>query len=164
MRGIRHCCAFVTTALILAAAGGGAPQQIGNQQPSVGKAQPSPFLGGSEYPDRIGRAVWDAFAKHQFADSFLPGKWRFATPWIVLRGSDASFWFVAERFQSEHRFDRIHAQVTQDDHVTVSITPYQFGPSAWASLGRAFVDARSEGELIAKEITDKLRDSRAGQR
>jgi len=78
---------------------------------------------------------------------------RFSIPWIVVRGSDASLWFVVERFQSEHRF-------TEDEHVTASITPYQFGPSDWAILGTLFADFRSETELIAGEIAKKLSDDK----
>ncbi len=85
---------------------------------------------------------------------------RFSHPWIVVRGSDASLWFVAERFQTEHRFDRIHVRVTQDEHVTASITPYQFGPSDWAILGTLFADFRPEAELIAGEIAKQLNDDK----
>jgi hypothetical protein len=85
---------------------------------------------------------------------------RFSIPWIVVRGSDASLWFMTERFQSEHRFDRINVQVSSDRRVTASITPYQFGPSDWAILGTLFTEFRPEAELIAWEIASKLSDDK----
>jgi hypothetical protein len=116
---------------------------------SVGQEQMTPFLGREDYSDRLGLVMRGAFANH-----------RFSVPWIVVRGSDSSLWFVAERFQSEDRFDRIEMQVTQDEHVTASITPYQFGPSDWAILGTLFADFRPEAELIAAEIVSKLSDNK----
>ena len=107
--------------------------------------QSTPFLESADYPERLGLVMRDALASH-----------RFSTPPIVVRGSDASLWFVAERFQSEHRFDRINVNVTPDQRVTASITPYQFVASDWAILGRLFVDSRPEAELIAGEIARKL--------
>ena len=85
---------------------------------------------------------------------------RFSIPWIALRSSDASLWFVADRFQSEHRFDRIQVHVRHDERVTASITAYQFGPSDWAILGRLFADFRSEAESIAGEIASRLGDNK----
>jgi hypothetical protein len=89
---------------------------------------------------------------------------RFSIPWVVVRGSEASLWFVAERFQSERRFDRIDLCVTQDEHVTASITPYQFGPSEWAILGPLFADFRPEAELIVGEIGKKLSNDKNAAR
>jgi hypothetical protein len=83
---------------------------------------------------------------------------RFSIPWIAFRGSDASLWFVADRFQSEHRFDRLEVHVERDEHVAASITAYQFGPSDWAILGTRFADFRSEAELIGAEIGSRLAD------
>jgi hypothetical protein len=108
----------------------------------------SPFLDAADYSNRIGLVMHDALASH-----------RFVNPWIVVRGSDESLWFVADRFESEHRFDRVRVQVTADEHVTAIITPYQFGPSDWAILGRAFADFRPEAKLIAGEIAAKLSGS-----
>ncbi len=107
--------------------------------------QSTPFLERDQYPDRLGQAIDDSLRRH-----------RFTHPWIVVRGSDASFWFVGERFHAEHRFDRIHVRVTPDERVMASITPYQFGPSDWAVLGTLFADCRPEAELISREIAGKL--------
>jgi hypothetical protein len=91
----------------------------------------------------------DALTNHQFS-----------IPWIAVRASDGSLWFVAERFQTEHRFDRLKVQVMPDEHVTASITTYQFGPSDWAILGKLFADFRPEAELIAREVARKLSEGR----
>ncbi len=142
-------------ALVLAAPGCGTPHRIGGRPGSFGEeqGQSTPFLGRADYSDRLGLVMRDALASH-----------RFSIPWIVVRGSDASLWFVAERFQSEHRFDRIQVHVTHDEHVTASITPYQFGPSDWAILGTLFVDSRPEADLIAGEIAKKLSDDKTAVR
>lgn len=113
------------------------------------KRELTPFLDRPAYSDRLDRVMHDALANH-----------RFSIPWIAVRGSDGSLWFTTERFQSAHRFDRIKVQVTPDEHVTASITPYQFGPSDWAILGKSFVDFRPEAELIAKELASKLNDNK----
>ena len=113
------------------------------------KRQSTPFLDRPAYSDRLGRVMHDALANH-----------RFSIPWIAVRASDGSLWFTAERFQSEHRFDRIKVQVTPDEHVTANITAYQFGPSDWAILGKLFADSRPEAELIARELASKLNDNK----
>jgi hypothetical protein len=143
------------TALVLAAPGCGTPQQIGSSPASFSEKRRSstPFVDRGDYSDRIGLAMRDALASH-----------RFVNPWIVVRGSDKSLWFVADRFESEHRFDRVRVHVTVDEHVTASITPYQFGPSDWAILGPLFADCRPEAELIAGEITRKLRSEKNAAR
>ena len=110
--------------------------------------QATPFLDVADYTNRIGLVMRDALASH-----------RFVKPWIVVRGSDESLWFVADRFESEHRFDRVRVQVAADEHVAATITPYQFGPSDWAILGRAFADFSPEAKLIAGEIAGKLSGS-----
>ena len=91
----------------------------------------------------------DALTSHQFS-----------IPWIAVKGSDASLYFVAERFQSEHRFDRIGVHITHDEHVSASITPYQFGPSDWAILGALLADFRPEADSIAREISCGLSDKK----
>ena len=118
------------------------------------QGQGTPFLARAEYPDRLGRVMRDALVSH-----------RFSIPWIVVRGTDGSFWFVAERFQSELRFDRINVNVTADERVTACITPYQYVASDWAILGRLFTDFGREAELIAREIASKLsEDKQASKR
>jgi hypothetical protein len=133
--------------------GAGTTRQTGSRQSTVATL----FLERGDYPDRIGHAVWEVFAKHQFADFIAEHE--FATPWIVVRGSDASLWFVAERFHSTREFDRIYVHVTQDNHVTTRITPYHFGPSTWAILGTVFVDRRPEAEAIAEEIAERMNNN-----
>ena len=124
---------------------------LGLVTPAAGrdKRHSSPFLDRADYSNRLGVVMRDALASH-----------RFLIPWIVVRGSDGSLWFVAERFRSERRFDRIEVQVTPDEHVTASITPYQFGPGEWAILGKLFVDFRPEAEVIGREIASKLSERR----
>ena len=145
----KHLIQVAFTALVLVAPGCGTAHRIGSPSPSFSEEprQSTPFLEKADYPERLGLVMRDALASH-----------RFSIPCIVVRGSDASLWFVAERFQSERRFDRIGVHVTRDEHVTASITPYQFGPSDWAILGTFFADLRPEAELIAGEIASKLSD------
>jgi hypothetical protein len=148
MKGPRkHLIPVAFTALVLIAPGCGTAARIGSRSPAFSEEQrqSTPFLERADYPERLGLVMRDALASH-----------RFSTPWIVVRGSDASLWFVAERFQWEHQFDRINVHVTAGEHVTATITPYQFGPSDWAILGPLFADFRPEAELIAGEITRKL--------
>jgi hypothetical protein len=148
---MKELCTYLTgvalTALVLVAPGCGTAHRVGSRSPSSSEEQrqSTPFLDSADYPERLGVVMRDALASH-----------RFSTPWIVVRGSDGSLWFVAERFQSEHEFDRINVHVTAGEHLTASITPYHFGPSDWAILGPLFADCRPEAELIAKEITRKL--------
>jgi len=113
------------------------------------QGQATPFLARADYSDRLGRVMRNAFVSH-----------RFSIPWIVVRGTDGSLWFVAERFQSELRFDRIKVNVTADERVTASITPYQHVGSAWAILGRLFADFGPEAELIARQIASKLNEDK----
>jgi hypothetical protein len=85
---------------------------------------------------------------------------RFSLPWIVVRGSDSSTWFVAERFESARRFNRVSVHVTPDERVVASITAYQLGPTDWAILGSLFADFSPEARSIAAEIAKKLGDDR----
>jgi hypothetical protein len=152
MKGLRkYLIPVASTALVLIAPGCGMAHRVGSRSASFSEEQrqSTPFLERADYPERLGLVMRDALASH-----------RFSTPWIVVRGSDASLWFVAERFQSEHQFDRINVHVTAGEHVTASIMPYQFGPSDWAILGPLFADFRPEAELIAGEIASKLSDDK----
>jgi hypothetical protein len=112
---------------------------------ALSRQQPSPFLDQNQYPGQLRLAIDDSLKSHQFT-----------SPWIVVGGSDGSLSFISERFHSANRFDRINLKVTRRDHVTVSITPYQFGPSDWAILGPALADLRPEAELIAGKVASKL--------
>ena len=143
------------TALVLLSPACGTPHRIGSRPGSFDEEQrqPTPFLGGKGCSDRLGLVMHDALANH-----------RFSIPWIVVRASDSSLWFVAERFESERRFDRIEVHVTRDEHVAASITPYQFGPSDWAILGPLFAEFRPEAGLIAGEITRKLNSEKNAAR
>jgi hypothetical protein len=136
-------------AVILAVGGCGTPQPTPRDHASVVNPdqQPTPFLGRGQYSDRVGVAVDSALKSHGFS-----------LPWVAVRGPDGSTWFVAERFQSEHRFDRLYVQVTPENRVAASLTPYQFHASDWASLGKLFVGDtyRLEAGSIAGEITQKL--------
>jgi len=108
----------------------------------------TPFLDVADYTNRIGLVMRDVLASH-----------RFVNPWIVVRGTDGSLWFVADRFESQHRFDRVRVQLSVDEQVAATITPYQYGPSDWAILGSAFADFSPEAKLIAGEIAGKLSGS-----
>jgi hypothetical protein len=144
---------LAATAMTMAISGCGTPPATPRGKASLADAdqQPTPFLGRGQYSDRVGLAIDDSLKNH-----------RFTLPWIAVRGPDGSAWFVAERFQSEHQFDRIYVRVMPEDKVTASITPYQFHASDWATLGKMFVgDAcRLEAESITGEITQKLKDNR----
>jgi hypothetical protein len=137
------------TFVMLTAAGCGTPAATGRPHTSFtgDKEVSSPFLQREDYTDRLGLALQDVLSNH-----------RFSIPWVVVRGSESSTWFVAERFESSHRFDRVYVHVMSDERVTTSITAYQFGPSDWAILGRLFVDVGPEAKVIAAEITKKLSD------
>ena len=151
MKDLRPYLASVAlTALVLAAPGCGTPQRIEGSPASFSEQQRSsiPLVDRGDYSERIGLAMRDALASH-----------RFVNPWIVVRGTDGSLWIVADRFESQHRFDRVRVQVAADEHVTATITPYQFGPSDWAILGGAFADLSPEAKLIAGEIAGKLSGS-----
>jgi hypothetical protein len=145
----RHRAAIAFAALLLGVPGCGTAPPAGREPgPLAEDRHSSPFLGKADYSDRLGREMSDVLASH-----------RFSIPWVVVHGSDASFWFATERFQSEHRFDRIWVHVAADDKVTASITPYQFGPSDWAILGPIFADPQPEADLIAEEIGRRLREA-----
>ena len=106
-----------------------------------------PFLQRGDYPERLGVAVQGVLNDHGFS-----------LPWIALRGPYSSVCFVAERFKSTRRFDRVYVRVTSAGGVRAAITAYQFGPSDWAILGRLFADFGPEANSIATEITKKLND------
>lgn len=144
---------LVTTVLAAGATGCRTPQATPPLEASLakGERQATPFLNREDYSDRLGLVIQGCLRNH-----------RFAIPWIGVKGSDGSAWFVADRFQSEHRFDRIHIQVTPEDKVTASMTPYEFHASDWAILGRLFVggDYGLEAEAIAAQIGENLADHR----
>jgi hypothetical protein len=152
---MRNLCtqSLILTSIAIAIMGCRMPQATLRQEASLVGAdqQSTPFLDRGQYSDRLGRALDDSLRNH-----------RFTLPWIAVRGSDGSAWFIAERFESEHRFDRIYVRVTPEDKVTASITPYQFHASDWASLGRVFVGDtyRAEAESMTREITEKLNKNR----
>ena len=147
MRKLRIQLVLTVTGIAMVISGCQSPQVTPRAGAAVVSGQQStPFLERDQYPDRLGLAIDDSLRRH-----------RFTRPWIVVRGPDGSVWFAAERFHSEDRFDRIYVRVAPDEHLTASITPYQFGPSDWAILGALFADFRPEAELISREINSKLR-------
>ena len=143
--------AVALAGLLLATGGCRTPHRPEDRLTPVGdeQGQATPFLAQADYSDRLGRVMRDVLVSH-----------RFSIPWIVVRGTDGSLWFVAERFQSELRFDRINVNVTADERVTASMTAYQYVASDWAILGRLFADFGPEAELIAREIASKLSDDK----
>jgi hypothetical protein len=70
----------------------------------------------------------------------------------VGRGPEESTWFIVERIESAHRFDRLFLRVASDGEATATITPYQLGPSDWASLGKLFADFEPEAKEIAAAV------------
>lgn len=110
----------------------------------------SPFLQRGEFSERL-LGIQGVLDKH-----------RFVRPWIAVRGEDSSFWFVAERAESERRFDRMYVHVTADGSPTVSITPHAFIISGWGILGKRLVDLDPEAKVIAGEIAEKLKDPAHG--
>jgi hypothetical protein len=114
------------------------------------KATSSPFLSRRDYSETLGLTLHDVLARH-----------RFTLPWTVVRGPDSAIWFVAERFEDNHRFDRLFIRNDGVERVTASITPYVQGPSDWAILGKLFNDrgpqaTETEAESIAAEIRGQL--------
>ncbi len=140
---------LAATGIAMVISGCGTPQAAARRTASLAgpEQQSTPFLVRAQYSDRVGLAIDDVFRNH-----------RLTLPWIAVRGSGGSAWFVAERFQSEHSFDRVYVRVTPEEAVTVTLTPYQFVASDWAALGKIFVgDAyRLEAESMKDEITRKL--------
>jgi hypothetical protein len=120
------------------------------QPGSAWKRARFPFLDPEQYSHQLGLDIDDALRTHGFT-----------RPWIVVKGSNEAVWFVAERFDSEQKFDRLYVRVTPEGNVTASITPYQFYASDWAILGKLLVGDtyRLEAESIAGEITQKLNDN-----
>ena len=107
---------------------------------------PGPFLKRGDYPEGFGRAVGDVLRTH-----------RFTVPWLAVRGAENSIWFVAERIESAHRFDRLSLRVLSNGVATATITAYQFGPSTWATLGKLFADFGPEAREIATAVTNGIR-------
>src|SRR5437773_1808224 len=89
----------VTAVMMLAAAGcGTAGKARGNRASfNVGKQEPIPFVQKGDYPDRLGLVLQSVLVAH-----------RFSHPWVAARGENSSIWFVAERFESGQRFDRLY--------------------------------------------------------
>jgi hypothetical protein len=143
--------AVALVGLVLATGGCGTPHRAGDRLTPFGgeQGQVTPFLARADYSDRLGRVMRDVLVSH-----------RFSIPWLVVRGTDGSLWFVAERLQSELRFDRINVNVTADERVAATITPYQYVASDWAILGRLVADFGPEAELIAREIASKLNEDK----
>ena len=142
--------------MLLVVAGCGTPVKTANRRAAAltrDDQKWNPLLQRDDYPDRLGLVMHSVLADH-----------RFTLPWVVVRGSRSSVWFVADRFDSERRFDRIYLCVPSEKPVTASITAYQFGPSDWAILGKLFADLGPEAKSIAREIARRLDDGRPANR
>jgi len=109
--------------------------------PTAGRERLGPVLERGDYPESLAHSVAEVLRPH-----------RFTAPWIVVKGSEESTWFIVERIESAHRFDRLFLRVASDGEATASITPYQFGPSDWASLGKLFADFGPEAKEIAAAV------------
>ena len=105
---------------------------------------PGPFLSRDHYPERLGAILHDVLAGHGFT-----------RPWISARGENSSVWFVAERWESESRFDRLFVCVSSERLASASITSYTRGPTDWAILGHRFADPQSEANAISAAVTQK---------
>lgn len=104
----------------------------------------SPFLRQGDFSDGLDDDTRRVLDEHGFS-----------VPWIALRGPRSSRCFVAERFQSVHRFDRVYVRISPAGDVTAEISAYQFGPSDWSTLGLLFADFSQEANSIASEIAKK---------
>ena len=137
------------TFVMLIAASCGTPTQMARApRPSTDdKEATPPFLDRGQYPESLGLILHEVLAKH-----------RFSLPWMVVRGSDSSTWFVVDRFESEHRFDRLYVHVDFVGGATASMMAYNFGPSDWAILGQLFADFKPEATTITAEINKKLEE------
>lgn len=128
--------------------------QTTSEKPSATDAKPSqrddPFLVRDDYPEELGLLIQKVFSSH-----------RFLRPWIVVRSSDSSIWFVAEREIAPLRFDRLYVRINPKREVSASITAYQFVGSDWAVLGplaRNF-EPEAEAETVTVEISKRLKES-----
>jgi hypothetical protein len=156
MRRFRSQMAIALVPSLVLATGCKTPTRTVNIRPtSTGdKEASSPFLKRGDYPEELGLMIHEVLADH-----------RFTAPWTAVRGSDSTIWFVADRFESSHRFDRLYVTVGSKERVTVSITPYVQDPTDWAILGRLFGDhgpesTSIEAGSIAAEIRKRLDQSK----
>jgi hypothetical protein len=133
-------------------AGGGQAAGDNRTPLATDKDPSSPFLERGDYPKALERAVAEVLRSH-----------RFTAPWLVVKGPEDSIWIVAERIESAHRFDRLTLRVLSNGQTAVTITPYQFGPSDWASLGRLFADFEPESKEIAGAVTRKYNETRRAE-
>lgn len=126
--------------------------QTTSEKPSATDAKPSqrddPFLVRGDYPEELGLLIQKVFSSH-----------RFLRPWTVVKSSDSSIWFVAERDIAQFRFDRLYVRIDPKKQVTASITAYQFIGSDYAILGKLAVDfqPQAEAETIATELSRQLK-------
>jgi hypothetical protein len=102
------------------------------------------FIDRGDYPEELGIILHDVFATHGFN-----------RPWIAVRDADSSVWFVAERWESDARFDRLFVRVAPKRSAHASITPYFLGPTDWAVLGRTFANPQPEADAIAAAVVQK---------
>lgn len=151
MRALHPQFLIVSAMSLVLAAGCQTPAHRTQPQAASVAGNRSPFLERGEFPERFLLGIQSVLDKH-----------RFVLPWIAIRGEDSSFWFVAERTESERRFDRAYVHVTADGSPTVSITPHAFIISGWGILGKRFVDLDPEARVIAGEIAKKLKDPAHG--
>lgn len=71
----------------------------------------------------------------------------FAPPTIV-DGPDAITWAIAARPHSDRAVEMARVKTLPDGRATVEIVSYQYGPSDWATLGRAFHQDRPKQEAL----------------
>jgi hypothetical protein len=81
----------------------------------------------------------------------------FAPPSIV-RGTNGTLWAVAARPHSQSAVEVAEVGIRPDGGAAIHIVSYQYGPSAWAILGRLFThdELRQEALLMQTTIADRL--------
>jgi hypothetical protein len=58
----------------------------------------------------------------------------YSIPWLIVQDSEASVWYISERFSSWRRLERIFVQVIDGEVVSVEINGYEYGEGKWAPL------------------------------
>ena len=95
---------------------------------------------------RLQSVVAEVLVEHHFA------------PPSLVRGMNGILWAVAARPHSESAVEVAEVEIRQDGGATIHIVSYQYGPSAWAILGRLFThdELRQEALLMQSTIEDRF--------
>ena len=95
---------------------------------------------------RFQSVVDEVLAEHHFA------------PPSLVRGTNGILWAVAARPHSESAVEVAEVEIRLDGGAAIHIVSYQYGPSAWAILGRLFThdELNQEALLMQSTIADRL--------